>query len=584
MRSRVTSSYHSPHAGNARQGKGMSINVGEILVEAGKLDNEQLERVQDLQSEGHGLLGPLLVQLGFVSERDLCSALAEGLGWPEVDRETYERANDDGNVSADFLHQYHVVPLAIDDASVDVAIADPGDGFVLDALRLAYGRQVRPSVGRISDIQAALARHFPLEQSTEIEPDNAMSGIDGDADDIAHLRDMASEAPVIRRVNQLISRALELRASDIHIEPFERSVTIRYRIDGALRPAEFAAGIPAAAITSRIKIMADLNIAERRLPQDGRIKLRVEGREIDMRISTVPTMHGESVVMRLLDQGDVALDFEALGFGASTLERFRNLLARPHGILLVTGPTGSGKTTTLYAALSELNTPDKKILTVEDPIEYQLDGVNQIPVRPNIDLTFANALRAILRQDPDVIMIGEMRDVETARIAVQAALTGHKVFSTLHTNDAASSITRLQDMQVDDYLLTSTIDGVLAQRLVRRLCRQCRQPYTPSPEAIAELGLETLAGNPSPTLYRARGCDACDHTGYRGRTTILELLVMNEPLRRAIIARADADQLREIAVREGMTDMRIDGLSKALQGLTTVEEVERVVQSVATTV
>jgi general secretion pathway protein E len=561
----------------------MSINVGEILVEAGKLDNEQLERVQGLQAEGRGLLGPLLVQLGFVSERDLCVALATGLGWPEADRQAYERATDDGNVSADFLHQYHVVPLAIDEDLVEVAIADPGDGFVLDALRLAYGRQVRPSIGRISDIQAALGRHFPLEQATEIEQDTNLSGFDGDADDIAHLRDMASEAPVIRRVNQLISRALELRASDIHIEPFERSVNVRYRIDGALRPTEFAAGIPAAAITSRIKIMADLNIAERRLPQDGRIKLRVEGREIDMRISTVPTMHGESVVMRLLDQGDVALDFEALGFGEATLARFRRLLARPHGILLVTGPTGSGKTTTLYAALSELNTPDKKILTVEDPVEYQLDGVNQIPVRPNIDLTFANALRAILRQDPDVIMIGEMRDVETARIAVQAALTGHKVFSTLHTNDAASSITRLQDMQVDDYLLTSTIDGVLAQRLVRRLCRHCREPYTPSPEAVAELGLEAMAGNPSPTLYRAQGCDACDHTGYRGRTTILELLVMTEPLRRAIIARADADQLRDIAVREGMADMRIDGLTKALQGLTTVEEVERVVQSVAST-
>ncbi|MCB1773535.1 MAG: type II secretion system ATPase GspE [Gammaproteobacteria bacterium] len=561
----------------------MSINVGEILVEAGKLDTEQLERVRGLQAEGRGLLGPLLVQLGFVSERDLCTALAAGLGWPEAVREDYERpTDDDGSVSADFLHQYQAVPLAIGDDGVEVAIADPGDGFVLDALRLAYGRQLHPSIGRISDIQAALARHFPLEQATEIEPGTALSGIDSDADDIAHLRDMASEAPVIRRVNQLISRALELRASDIHIEPFERSVTVRYRIDGALRPAEFAAGIPAAAITSRIKIMADLNIAERRLPQDGRIKLRVEGREVDMRISTVPTMHGESVVMRLLDQGDVALDFAALGFGEAILARFRRLLARPHGILLVTGPTGSGKTTTLYAALSELNTPDKKILTVEDPIEYQLDGVNQIPVRPNIDLTFANALRAILRQDPDVIMIGEMRDVETARIAVQAALTGHKVFSTLHTNDAASSITRLQDMQVDDYLLTSTIDGVLAQRLVRRLCPHCRQPFTPSPEAVAELGLAAIAGQSSPTLYRAQGCEACDHTGYRGRTTILELLIMNEPLRRAIIARADADQLREIAVREGMTDMRIDGLDKALQGLTTIEEVERVVQSVAT--
>jgi general secretion pathway protein E len=300
-----------------------------------------------------------------------------------------------------------------------------------------------------------------------------------------------------------------------------------------------------------------------------------------MRISTVPTLHGESVVLRLLDRGGVTLDFAALGFEGDTLRQFEQLLARPHGIVLVTGPTGSGKTTTLYAALSKLNTPDKKILTVEDPVEYQLEGINQIPVRPNIDLTFANALRAILRQDPDIIMIGEMRDIETARIAVQAALTGHKVFSTLHTNDAASSITRMQDMQVDDYLLTSTIDGVLAQRLVRRLCPRCRAPYVPSPERIHDLGLDRFTDTASPTLYRAVGCGECDQTGYRGRTTILELMLMSEPLRRAIIARQDADSLHRIALDEGMIDMRADGLRKAVSGLTTIEEIERVTQAVA---
>jgi general secretion pathway protein E len=296
-----------------------------------------------------------------------------------------------------------------------------------------------------------------------------------------------------------------------------------------------------------------------------------------MRISTVPTLHGESVVMRLLDRGDVALDFATLGFEGAVLAEFEQLLDRPHGIILVTGPTGSGKTTTLYAALTRLNTPDKKILSVEDPVEYQLDGINQIPIRPNIDLTFANALRAILRQDPDVIMVGEMRDVETARIAVQAALTGHKVFSTLHTNDAASSITRLQDMHVDDYLLTSTIDGILAQRLVRRLCPQCRTPYAPPDWLLDELPTQTDVSGPQ--LFHATGCPACDHTGYRGRLTILELLTMNDALRRAIIDRADADTLRAIALANGMVGMRTDGLYKAFAGLTTVEEVERVAQA-----
>jgi general secretion pathway protein E len=390
---------------------------------------------------------------------------------------------------------------------------------------------------------------------------------------------MASGAPVIRRVNHLITRALELRASDIHIEPFDREVVVRYRVDGVLRNVDIAHGMSPAAIVSRIKVLANLDIAERRLPQDGRIKLRAEGREVDMRISTVPTLHGESVVIRMLDRGDVPLDFWALGFDEKIVHRFETMLSRPNGIILVTGPTGSGKTTTLYAALSSLNSPEKKILTVEDPVEYQIEGINQIPIRPNINLTFANALRAILRQDPDIVMIGEMRDLETAQIAVQAALTGHQVLSTLHTNDAASSITRLQDMQVDDYLLTSTIQGVLAQRLVRRLCTECRVPYEPEAAVAQRLGLDKLTTERPLTLYRAAGCPACDNTGYHGRTTILELLTMNEELRRAVIDRADADDLRMIARRNGMEDMFTDGLRKALAGQTTVDEVERVVHA-----
>ena len=557
-------------------------SVGKQLIQSGKLAADQLEQVRNLQAEKGGLLGPLLVQLGFVGERDLAETLAEACGWPLAAKEDYHVAPaDDINVSADFLRQHHAVPLQVSHDAADVAFADPGDGFLVEALKLALGRPINPRIGLISDIHAALTRHFPTAEETGPLPGDEKQRPGSEADEIAHLRDMASEAPVIRRVNELIARALELRASDIHIEPFEHEVMVRYRVDGALRKIGLPRSVSPAAIVSRVKVMANLNIAERRLPQDGRIKLRVEGREVDMRISTVPTLHGESVVMRLLDRGDVALDFATLGFEGDTLKRFQQLLARPHGIVLVTGPTGSGKTTTLYAALSVLNTPDKKILTVEDPVEYQLDGVNQIPIKPQIDLTFANALRAILRQDPDIIMIGEMRDVETARIAVQAALTGHKVFSTLHTNDAASSITRMQDMQVDDYLLTSTVDGVLAQRLVRCLCPSCRTAYTPSDTQIRELGLDRFITAGAPTLYRANGCSACDQTGYRGRTTILELMVMTEPLRQAVLARKDADNLQRIAQQEGMIDMRSDGLRKAVAGLTTIEEVERVTQSVS---
>jgi general secretion pathway protein E len=399
--------------------------------------------------------------------------------------------------------------------------------------------------------------------------------LDFDAD-LQQLKELASEAPVIRLVSLVITNALDMRASDIHVEPFENRLAVRYRVDGVLHDVESPPKRLAAAVISRIKIMANLDIAERRLPQDGRIRLRVQGKEIDLRVSTVPTMHGESVVMRILDKGGVALDFHKLGFMEDTLKDFIDVLMQPHGILLVTGPTGSGKTTTLYTALDRLNQPDVKILTVEDPVEYQMVGINQIQVKPQIDLTFANALRSIVRQDPDVIMIGEIRDLETAQIAVQSALTGHLVLSTVHTNDAASTVNRLLDMGVDDYLLTSTVVGILAQRLVRKLCAHCREPYQALPEMVEQLGISKLAGGGDVTLYRGKGCQHCSNTGYTGRFCILEMLPMSDPLRTLVMKHATSGELKAEAQRGGMVTMYEDGMRKALAGNTTFEEVLRV--------
>ena len=560
---------------------GARPSIGDVLVERAALDPQALARALKMQHESGEPLGQVLVQLGMVSERDLAHALGVQLGLEVIGPERYP---DTPTVAAaltpEFLRSARAVPVAVTGGRtgerVLVAMADPLDEFTSHALAVALGQPVTPVVGTPSDIESAIQRLYGEGNDHGPRILDAYAGDDeGQAQDIQQLRDLASEAPVIRLVNQIISRALEARASDIHIEPFESRLAVRYRVDGVLRDAEAAQVRSAAAVVSRIKVLAKLNIAERRLPQDGRIRLRIEGREIDMRISTVPAMHGESVVMRILDTGSVPLDFETLGFTGPTRHALQRMLASPHGIMLVTGPTGCGKTTTLYAVLNALNTADRKILTVEDPVEYQLDGVNQIQVRPAIGLTFATALRSILRQDPDVIMVGEMRDLETAKIAVQAALTGHQVLSTLHTNDAASTVMRLLDMGVEDYLVTSTVTGVVAQRLVRVLCPACREAYQPLPELALELGVSRLTGGAPATLYRASGCALCEHRGFRGRTSILEVMVMDDTLGREVLSHADATRLRQVARESGTASMREDGLRKALVGVTTVEEVER---------
>jgi general secretion pathway protein E len=557
----------------------MSVDLGELLVERQKLADADLQRARRVrEGTGEGL-DTLLVKLGLVSERDLAEALAAHLNLPLVRPGDYpEIPATNGGVSPRFLKESRVIPLFEDEQGLTVAMSNPTDDYVLAALRLATGKTITPRVGIPTELEAAFERLYGSGRSAMGQIVDSIGLADNltDEEQIQHLKDLASEAPVIRLVNLMIARAVESRASDIHIEPFENRLKVRYRVDGVLREVESPPSRLSAAVISRIKIMAKLNIAERRLPQDGRIQLRAQGKEIDLRVSTVPTLWGESVVMRILDKASVVLDFKVLGFGPRTLKRFLDVLHMPHGILLVTGPTGSGKTTTLYTALQTLNTPERKILTVEDPVEYQLEGINQIQAKPQINLTFANALRSIVRQDPDVIMIGEMRDLETAGIAVQSALTGHLVLSTLHTNDSAGSITRLLDMGVDDYLLTSTISGILAQRLVRLLCANCRQPYPALPELVEEMRLRRFSEGRDINLYKPIGCEQCAGTGYRGRAAIMEFLVMSDPLRRMVLKHADATELQAEAQKEGMDTMYEDGLRKAVAGLTTIEEVLRV--------
>ena len=552
------------------------------LVAKGRLKDADLVRARRLQEETGGSLLTLLARLGLVSERDHAETAAAVLGLPLVSAKDAPELPPDNllgaaPLSTKFMKQFHVVPVAEAEGHVDVLMADPQDVYALDAVRLATQREVRPQVALRSEIDDLIERWHGQGRSAMGAIVETAEGESGDMDDVEHLRDLASEAPVIRLVNLVIQRAVEMRASDIHIEPFENRLKVRYRIDGVLEEGESPPQNLTAAVISRVKIMAKLNIAERRLPQDGRIMLRVQGKELDLRVSTVPTAHGESVVMRLLDRETVVFDFHRLGFTDNFLPQFEHVLQQPHGILLVTGPTGSGKTTTLYTALSKLNTPDVKIITVEDPVEYQIEGINQIQAKPQIGLDFANALRSIVRQDPDIIMIGEMRDLETARIAIQSALTGHLVLSTLHTNNAAGGITRMLDMGVEDYLLTSTINGILAQRLVRRLEPTHAERYPASPEEIEKFALRRYQPQGEIFLHRPRG-SALAPTGYLGRTTIMEFLVMNDALRRAVMRHAGMGELEQLARDAGMRTMYEDGIAKALAGVTTIEEVLRVTE------
>ena len=549
-------------------------DIADYLQRSSKLRDSDLSKIKRMQEETPDVsFVSMLNRLGAVSDKDIAEALGNLLELPIVQREDYPgEAILDGAISYRFLKESASIPLDQHEDKVVLAMADPLDQHVVDAIRIATGKAVEVRIGTLSDIDEAISQISGLDSSKMDQIVDEVNVDEISDDELDQLKDLASEAPVIRLVNLIIQRAAEQGASDIHIEPFEGNLKVRYRIDGVLQEVESPPRQFAAAVISRVKIMAKLNIAERRLPQDGRIRNRIQGREYDMRISTVPTMHGESVVMRLLNQESVVLDFKALGFQEADHKVFLENLKLPHGMILLTGPTGSGKTTTLYTALSLLNEPHRKIITVEDPVEYQLEGINQIQAKASIGLTFASALRSIVRQDPDVIMVGEMRDLETAEICVQSALTGHLVLSTLHTNDSASSVTRLMEMGVEDYLLTSTLNLVIAQRLVRVLCEECKTKTEVPSKLYHEID------GAFSHMYVPEGCETCSHTGYNGRISIIEMLQVTDELRKLILEHADATKLETAAKQQGMKTMYQDGLQKVAQGITSLEEILRVTQ------
>jgi general secretion pathway protein E len=557
--------------------------LGEILIRDGLITRDQLQRGLVRQREIGKRLGDSLVELGYLSEEEVLNALARQFALPQLSVSSISLSplpiRD--RLSPKYLREHRVLPIEIKDGVLTVAMTDPTDPYTVDDLRMSTGYAVSICLAKEREILEAIDQFYGDGQATMEkivkgyqEEEGGLPG-DDHREDVDHLRDLASEAPVIQLVNLLISRAVEARASDIHVEPFEDRVRIRYRVDGVLLDHESPPKRLQAAVISRIKIMAKMNIAERRLPQDGRIRLHILGKDLDLRVSTIPTLYGESVVMRILDRSTLLLTLGELGFPDDVRLQFQRLIRKPHGMILVTGPTGSGKTTTLYTALSEINSADKKIITIEDPVEYQLRGVNQIHVKPKIGLTFANGLRSIVRQDPDVIMVGEIRDAETADIAIHSALTGHLVFSTLHTNDAPGAITRLLDMGIESYLVSSVLVAVLAQRLVRVICPECREPYQLDVAAVRKMGIKTEVGG-SLQVFRGKGCAECNFTGYHGRNGIYEFLPIGEEIQRLILEKADSNVIRQKALALGMKTLWEDGWRKVEQGVTTLEDLLRV--------
>ncbi len=554
--------------------------LGEILVESG-LSPERLKKGLELQKKRGGRIGTLLIRLSFATEAEVLTALGTQLGFPfrselgEIDRELALK------LPITYAKKAVALPLRRENGTVTVATSEPLLLTTVDDLRVLFGADIEICLAPSETILDLLNRMHSegmdkAEDTAQEMEEEDLSFLAAELEEPTDLLEATDDAPIIRLVNSLLSQAIRERASDIHVEPFEKDVVARFRIDGILYNILTIQKRFQASIASRVKIMAGLNIAEKRLPQDGGMRIKIGGKDVDVRVSIVPTAFGERIVLRLLYRESALLPLEQIGFSGETLAAFNDLIARPHGIILVTGPTGSGKTTTLYGALSKINSPDKNIITIEDPIEYQLKGIGQIQVSPKINLTFAAGLRSVLRQDPDVILVGEIRDSETAEIAIQAALTGHLVFSTLHTNDAAGAVTRLLDMKIEPFLISSSVMAILAQRLVRTLCVKCREPYAMTPVEATELELPAAAGQ--PTIYRAKGCPACFQTGYYGRTAIYELLELDDEVRQLVMKNNDASTIKALAVKKGMRTLRQDGADKVLRGVTSVDEVVRVTQ------
>jgi type IV pilus assembly protein PilB len=549
-------------------------HIGSVLVESGLVTPGDLQRARDRQAETGEPLTRVLVAEGMVGETELVKALGRHIGVDYISlADTVIDPAAAALIPETLARRYGVIPVRFEDDSLIVAMVDPGNVLVVDDVRAITGRRVVPRIATRADVEDAIRRQGRYDESVSSLAD--MVGVDSPEDDLSNVQAAVEEAPIVKLVNTLISRAVNERASDIHIEPGERDLRVRFRIDGVLHEIMSTPRSVSGAVVSRLKIMADLDIAERRVPQDGRVSIRVSGRPIDLRVATLPSIYGEKVVLRILDKEDAVLDLSELGFLPYSLARFESSYTKPYGAILVTGPTGSGKTTTLYSALHVLNRPEVNIITVEDPVEYRLPGITQVQVNRKAGLQFATVLKSILRSDPDIVLIGEVRDPETAKIAIEAALTGHLVLTTLHTNDAASSVGRLVDMGVEPYLVSSAVDSVLAQRLARRLCERCKEARTASPEVVRQMGYDPADG--PVTLYYAVGCRMCSETGYRGRLAINEVMLVSEEIQRMAVERRPSDEIKRIAVEQGMKTLRLDGMDKVRLGMTTLEEVLRVV-------
>ncbi len=548
--------------------------LGKILIEAGLITEAQLQKA--LESRDSKSLVRTLVDLGYVTEGDIAKTLAERMHLPFINLEDYKiNSNAATIISEEVVRRYLVFPIDFEGDRLVVAMADPANVFAIDDLRIVTGYDIKPVVSTESSILSAIHQYAGIDKTIEQVAESVAA--ESEVREALTEEREAEEAPVVKLVDLIITEAVRERANDIHIEPQEKDLRVRYRIDGVLHEVMRSPKRIQPGLTSRIKIMAGMDIAERRIPQDGRFGLTLDKKSIDFRVATLPTVHGEKIVLRLLEKESILMDLNDLGILPGSLKRFKSSFTKPYGAILVTGPTGCGKTTTLYAVLNVLNSIEKNIITVEDPVEYRLSGINQVQINPKAGLTFATGLRSILRNDPDIVMIGEIRDQETAMIAIESALTGHLVLSTLHTNDAPSSLTRLTEMGVEPFLTSSAVDCIVAQRLARRLCNHCKESYTPDPKVLRDVGFPLSEDKEVPTLYRPMGCGKCDGTGYKGRIGVFEVMLVSETIERLTVEKATTEEIKEVAIAEGMKTLRQDGFEKVRLGITSIEEIMRVI-------